>query len=580
MIRNPALEYLASDLVGACGVGHFVVAGADAATIADFRSRSCIADAFSAANPITADWLVLVGDLPCAERDAGEFLQTAASRVRCGIAFRSPTRQARTIAERHAAEAGLVRHPRYLALAPHGHADHFYYDSLMRPSISASEASDRETEDRAARYFAAAARLCPGDTVLDLGAGGAILAANSLAAEVSHIDPDDIAAILPDSVGAMISLDDPDLDLAQIAADASRVLWPGGRLFALARSSSRAEDAVSRHLLVEQITSGSAPGLTVIVAMKNPADGAGTPYVERILGRVHPPALALDWTLLYDNPWLGHFMVSGGFRPGDRAKVKSVAERVMTTSREGSPDRLAALCVLGYQLLGAADRATAEAWRNRLAPALAAVDPAHPAVLRWRVSLAFLDGCLLEEVGDAAGAISRFNEVCAADISAFHPSLLTKKASAGLKAARLAASSGDYETAMSFAKTSVSAAFEFQRSAPTETFGLPDRPQGFFLKEGAEILLTASHAADAIEAYEKAGEAAFRIALAERRRFDAQAAGAELQWMRGLTLDLQSRLERFERLQQIPLLRPAARLLLATARLAGRYLATAKGAST
>lgn len=186
----------------------------------------------------------------------------------------------------------------------------------------------------------------------------------------------------------------------------------------------------------------------LITAMKSPLE-PGPAYVERPFGNIrgsgHP---SITYNEDYQNPWLAHAMVNSGYRLKSPKGLEALARGVLSTAPKTSFDFAAALCVVAYRIL---DRPHAEAKEASEILALAEIILSSPATrpldIRWRTSLLFVKGLLLQRQGSLPEAITAFEACAAMDIRPFGIHLATKVTEAFFLAGKLACGMGDTERA-------------------------------------------------------------------------------------------------------------------------------------
>ena len=261
---------------------------------------------------------------------------------------------------------------------------------------------------------------------------------------------------------------------------------------------------------------GSRPTEWIVgIAMKDPVGAESVPYVESVLPYVDVPRVALDYASLFSNPWLAHAMTSVGWRARSKELLADIAARVRTAYPPGSGDALAALCVQGYALLGTADRAGELAsWADEVESGLSVAPEDRPETLRWKVSLRFLKGLLLERAGRRLDALAQFDAVAALPAGDFHPTLLNKVALAHLHSARIMLADGDGEAGIDRLRATCAVAASAFDHPASECFGRIDRPHPFYMREMADTLRYGAYAARALEAWASHGLPGVRRELA------------------------------------------------------------------
>ncbi len=238
----------------------------------------------------------------------------------------------------------------------------------------------------------------------------------------------------------------------------------------------------------------------IAVAAVNPLeDGAGfraayrhPAFDDALTARRMP---AVDFAGGYDNPYLYRPLVQVGERLRDRDLLVRFASLTATVARDGSPDKGAALCVLGYRVLeqrnehAAADVLEMIAAHMEAASAEgeAGTEAENPHGLRWRLSLAFLAGRLSSLRGDRRSAVTWFETAAALDWRVFSPLIATKVVAAHYHRAALLLADDDRDGARAAFEQGLACCLEVLRRDPLEVVGDPAHPVPFGLPELAEI---------------------------------------------------------------------------------------------
>ncbi|MBR0711010.1 class I SAM-dependent methyltransferase [Bradyrhizobium liaoningense] len=200
-------------------------------------------------------------------------------------------------------------------------------------------------------------------------------------------------------------------------------------------------------------------------------------------------AAVLDFGGCYDNPWLYRTLVQVGERLDDAAVLGRLASWVADNARPDSADRGAALCVAGYRILERRRAQAAGELIGRIESYCRSTrHTTNPHVQRWRISLAFLAGCLCELSGTLDDALKWFSFAAELDWRSFSPILTTKTIAAAFHAARISLAFGDETGARSFFRIGFETALEAARSNPGDFAGSVDSPIPFGLVELAEVM--------------------------------------------------------------------------------------------
>lgn len=185
----------------------------------------------------------------------------------------------------------------------------------------------------------------------------------------------------------------------------------------------------------------------LMVGMKSPlAQGS---YEERVFANLVPSGHAsVAYAQDYQYPWLMHAMVNTGYRLKNRHELDQLARLVMERTSASSNDYKAALCVLAYGVLSKNKlvRRDVDGLLELLRTVNAQPDTA-PMALRWKVSLTYVMGKLLQKAGLLSEAKAAFVECAQHDVRPFGVHLATKTTEAWYLAGKLAYALGDREEA-------------------------------------------------------------------------------------------------------------------------------------
>jgi ubiquinone/menaquinone biosynthesis C-methylase UbiE len=227
----------------------------------------------------------------------------------------------------------------------------------------------------------------------------------------------------------------------------------------------------------------------LMVGMKDPV-GATLPYRESFYPYSSPPEHLLRFDRDYHNPWLVRSLVEFPTRARTRGLQRDLATRVsLQPSPENSPDRAAALCVLGYQILLDDDIPSQDVEQF--------VDRIHPFTtgtglkghqLRWKVSLAYLAAKLIQKLGRLEEAAYKLEQVAQESLEFFHPSLGTKVVQAAHEAGLIFFGMGDVSRARNCWRLAIERAFEFLKATPSTFIGDSEDPIIFPAEGAVEFL--------------------------------------------------------------------------------------------
>jgi SAM-dependent methyltransferase len=402
-----------------------------------------------------------------------------------------------------------------------------------RPASTPDLLTGLDPTDAEARFVFAAHLINRHDVVIDLacgaGAGAAILYDNSAICarliaidhredalayatqaygstrpglSFVHGDADILRPIADASADVLVALD-PEWASAQgdrVLDDALRVLMPNGRLIVALPAAPTDTAAVSllarlrRLFLIDRVFAQTArtdhhgtaspvivaaeserdhaltPAWWIVVAVKDPI-AHQTPRPESI---EHPrrrlPALDVAaHSTGYENPWLPYGIVRIDLRPERPDVLVDMALRTLDRNPHHSPDRGAALAVLGYRRLEGEEPDSAralplEGWIE----AFVAKPPRTPQEIRWCISNQYLLARLylrsgrLREAEEAFSRCVSFEPAAHAALQATGDSscalIATKTVDAAFQAGWLASRRRDHATAREYWTQGIAAA--------------------------------------------------------------------------------------------------------------------------
>lgn len=186
----------------------------------------------------------------------------------------------------------------------------------------------------------------------------------------------------------------------------------------------------------------------LMVGMKSPLSPSSR-YQEKVFGNIarsgHP---SIGYAAAFRYPWLMHAMVNSEYRLKDAQRLEALADHVISSLAHSSNDYAAALCVKAYAVL---NHTTTSIQRTTVLLGnindVIALNRTDAMGLRWRVSLLFVKGKLLQACGDFGQAKSAFAACSAIDVRPFGIHLATKTTEAFYLAGKLAHAVGDLEEA-------------------------------------------------------------------------------------------------------------------------------------
>jgi len=409
-----------------------------------------------------------------------------------------------------------------------------------------------EAELQLARYKVASSFIRPHDVVVELACGtghGAAIMWHALDCNrVVGVDSDPAAidyAIACYGTGTdglvfqqgnpaeCISMNDNSVDLVVLAespknaepvlGEAHRILKPGGRFIIglhdcdPAGSADDAAGIFGNRFLLDRVFSRSdvtaledlrtdlempdstfcgqdSPGW-ILVGMKDPVGCESIPFVETVFSSEAPPPSQLDFAADYCNPWIVHALVTPPFRLRSRRALSELAQRVIESSPEDSPDRGAALCITAYRRLDQNQPPLDQELNEQIAQYLN-LRGNKPHVWRWQISLTFVLAKLHLAAGDLAETESLFLRCAGMDFTAFGPQLGTKPTEAALHAGWLAFQRGDHDAAGAAWNTGLSAMYSALSLPLDQLLVLDETPNRFEYGDGLrEIAMLVDNAA-------------------------------------------------------------------------------------
>lgn len=183
----------------------------------------------------------------------------------------------------------------------------------------------------------------------------------------------------------------------------------------------------------------------IAVACKSPLNGEGVPYIENVFTQEEQAASgnALAFARDYQNPWLIRSLVSIGLRTENHALRERWASDILRVAPATSADYGAALCILAYGELTGSTVAQQKELLKLIDRYVNSEPIANPNVLRWKVSLSYVQGLIALTQGRRDHAKQCFSRVIAYPVVLYSPTLLTKSAEAAYLLGLLYASDGE-----------------------------------------------------------------------------------------------------------------------------------------
>ncbi len=242
----------------------------------------------------------------------------------------------------------------------------------------------------------------------------------------------------------------------------------------------------------------------LILASKSPLESAPVPFTQKIHGAFSGSTHLVDFGDHYGNPWLVASLVELPWRVQNKVALRELADQLLAASPVDSADHGAALTITGYRLLeGALEPASCDDWLAKAAHYRSQADSTNPHVRRWKVSLAYLQGRLLERLARRADAEHAYSDVLAADVIEITPTLGTKLVDAAWRLGYLHWVAQRRDLAREAWHRGVQTASNCLHVDWIEFIGDWERPFPFALNDAGEIL-----------------DGAVRCALALRATFD------------------------------------------------------------
>ncbi|MEZ2738510.1 class I SAM-dependent methyltransferase [Comamonas jiangduensis] len=237
----------------------------------------------------------------------------------------------------------------------------------------------------------------------------------------------------------------------------------------------------------------------LMVGMKDPTLNS-LPYRESVYSYSTPPDNLLQFERDYKNPWLVRSMLEFHFRASESGVLRKIAQQVVHLEGAAvSPDKAAALAVLGYQLLenDHAVSTDVEIFINEIDPYVSApFQTSH--LQRFYVSLGYLKARLLKKIGKFNAALPVFHQVANADLSIFSPTLGSKVVDAAFEAGILAVGLKDISAARESWKLGVERAYKLLSCDVKEFVGEIDNPHEFPTIVAVELLDSAARCIKAL----------------------------------------------------------------------------------
>lgn len=242
----------------------------------------------------------------------------------------------------------------------------------------------------------------------------------------------------------------------------------------------------------------------IILGMKNPHHTDGVTYRESLFGYECPPDNVIAFGRDYKNPWLVRAIVSIGLRVNNKNLIKKYATYTLDNDKTNTPDRGAALAVLGYQMLelNLLDSDN----NNQILSVIKEIDQYvemgnennNPQVFRWQISLLFLNALLYKKLGNLNNSLHYFDQVVHFDVLKYSPTLGTKIIEASYQAGLICVSLAKHEKASEYWINGLTYAYNIVKQPLSEYIGKIDSPLIFGVVETEELFTLAAKCVKAL----------------------------------------------------------------------------------
>lgn len=244
----------------------------------------------------------------------------------------------------------------------------------------------------------------------------------------------------------------------------------------------------------------------VFSAKADPRNASTLPYTNPFhKDKTTPTPTQVNFEKFYDNPWLYRVLVQQGVRLIDENALKIFCAEIAKTSKPGSADHGAALCVLAYRLFET-DKITVKAISiisQHINIYNQACDRNNPHALRWSISLYFIAGRLLLSMGNRDDALAALLTCAEMDPAPLSPILATKTLAARMYAGLILVGNNELEEARKQFSLGMKDAQRLMQGDWKNIIGDFENPLTFSLAEAAEVLNIASQCSIAYSALDK-----------------------------------------------------------------------------
>lgn len=246
----------------------------------------------------------------------------------------------------------------------------------------------------------------------------------------------------------------------------------------------------------------------IFSAYSDPRLGKDLPYMNPFSKSLdNDTPVHVNFEKYYDNAWIYRVIVQQGIRIMDDNTLSAFCGIIAQEATPGSPDHGAALCVLAYRILeeGNATLSDLQTLITHINKYDQAYDRNNPHAFRWAMSLYYVAGRLLLNIGSRDDALSAFLTCASMDPTMITPLLATKSIAARMYAGLILVGSNRLEDAREQFVCGIKEAHRVMQGDWVNIIGSAEQPLLFGLPEAAEVLHIASQCAEALNALDKQG---------------------------------------------------------------------------
>jgi ubiquinone/menaquinone biosynthesis C-methylase UbiE/glycosyltransferase involved in cell wall biosynthesis len=237
----------------------------------------------------------------------------------------------------------------------------------------------------------------------------------------------------------------------------------------------------------------------LMVGMKDPIAGKEIPYVETSFPKYaqNRKMNVIAFKRDYENPWIVKGMVSIGMRSTNDQLLELMATRVLSSTRPGSADAGAAICVRSYRMLENKTNLTVQEAKVQIAAIdnYVKVAGTNPNCIRWVISNLFVKGLIFLAIGNRAEARNTFLECASIDPMQFSPLLATKTVNALFLAGVIYLHDENMERASECWQRGLQEARRVLSGDWTNIWGSAQKPLYFAIPEVTQVLDLATNCA-------------------------------------------------------------------------------------